>query len=485
LLGPLAKIFGLQGSAAAPAKAFAGIGRDFTNDAAMSMREGIAQAASALQINPVDLATVISYETGGTFNPMQLGPTTQWGQHQGLLQFGQPQAAMYGADFSSMQAAMNSQLGADGAIVQYLRDNGVTPGMGLMDIYSTVNAGAPGLYGASDAFNGGAAGSVADKVNFQMEGHLDNAQQLFADFNGDLAGIVDSNQQLAEQFSKSTITTSTLPPPAQAQQVVGAAGGPLPGGNGLQQSFDVLSKQLTQVMQSLVTNMTQTFNQFGTNLANSLNAVVNAIRGMAAQIQAGSPAAFSVINLGSGQGAPTGGGAGGLSGLFGMLGGLRFADGGQIPIHVSNGETYLDRETTESMLPLLEAMNANRNGKIIGKGTGRSDSLTMLADRGGFVLNAKASRDFAPIINSILRDEPLPAFADGGYIGSNRLQATDAYVGSSGVMQSTSRDYSGSRPVVINATYHINGGDSDAFRKSATQHARDLQRLMSSAGRNS
>lgn len=136
---------------------------------------GIREAAEELGIDPVDLATVISYETGGTFNPTISGPTTKWGTHKGLIQFGEPQAQEYGVDWSD---PYGSQLGRDGAIVKYLRQNGVTPGMKLLDIYSTINAGAPGLYDRSDTAAGGAPGTVRDKVNTQMEGHYKKALAL-------------------------------------------------------------------------------------------------------------------------------------------------------------------------------------------------------------------------------------------------------------------------------------------------------------------
>ena len=40
------------------------------------VREGIIQTAQALGVDPVDVATAISYETGGTFNPTIPGPVT-------------------------------------------------------------------------------------------------------------------------------------------------------------------------------------------------------------------------------------------------------------------------------------------------------------------------------------------------------------------------------------------------------------------------
>jgi hypothetical protein len=142
------------------------------------IKDGIVQTASALGISPVDLATTISYETGGTFDPTKAGPTTKWGQHRGLIQFGEPQAKQHGVDWSNPVA---SQLGANGAVASYLKTAGVQPGMGLLDIYSAINAGAPGLYNRSDAAAGGAPGTVRDKVEQQMAGHRAKAQRLFAD----------------------------------------------------------------------------------------------------------------------------------------------------------------------------------------------------------------------------------------------------------------------------------------------------------------
>jgi hypothetical protein len=143
--------------------------------------QALIETAEFLQIDPVDLLTVISYETAGTLDPMMRGPTTQWGQHRGLIQFGEPQARQYGVDFSSPQAALASQLGRNGAIVRYLLGNGFEPGMGILDLYSTINAGAPGLYHRSDAGNGGAPGTVLDKVNDQMGGHRERALRMLQD----------------------------------------------------------------------------------------------------------------------------------------------------------------------------------------------------------------------------------------------------------------------------------------------------------------
>lgn len=142
----------------------------------MDIREGIRQSAEALGIDPVVLATAISYETAGTFDPTKRGPTTQWGQHRGLIQFGEPQAKQHGVDWNNPVA---SQLGPDGAVVSYLRSTGVKPGMGLLDVYSAINAGGVGLYDRTDENNGGAPGTVREKVENQMSGHIANAERLF------------------------------------------------------------------------------------------------------------------------------------------------------------------------------------------------------------------------------------------------------------------------------------------------------------------
>ncbi|MGY2052422.1 hypothetical protein [Methylobacterium sp. JK268] len=140
------------------------------------LRSALVTAAGQLGVSPLDLGTVVSYETGGTFDPWQRGPTTKWGTHRGLIQFGEPQAQKYGA-FEGQSAA--DQL--TGPVVSYLRDAGVQPGMGLLDLYSAVNAGRVGRYDASDAAAGGAPGTVRDKVEMQMDGHRAKAAAILGD----------------------------------------------------------------------------------------------------------------------------------------------------------------------------------------------------------------------------------------------------------------------------------------------------------------
>ncbi len=99
-------------------------------------------AAARLGVSPQELATVIAYETRGTFSPHIRGGTGQ--QYIGLIQFGPHEQSQYGA---TQHQTFAEQVPA---IERYLTGRGFRPGMGLRDLYSTVNAGSPGHYHSSD-----------------------------------------------------------------------------------------------------------------------------------------------------------------------------------------------------------------------------------------------------------------------------------------------------------------------------------------------
>lgn len=162
------------------------------------IRAGILSTAQALGIDPLDLATAISYETAGTFDPTKAGPTTKWGTHRGLIQFGEPQAQQYGVNWED---PIGSQLGPDGAVAKYLRDTGVQPGMGLLDIYSAINAGGVGRYNASDTAAGGAPGTVRDKVEKQMADHRRKAAALLG---GEIDPVVTASAPAASAPTAAT-----------------------------------------------------------------------------------------------------------------------------------------------------------------------------------------------------------------------------------------------------------------------------------------
>lgn len=160
------------------------------------LASAIKATATKYGLNPVDLATVISYETGGTFDPWKAGPTTQWGQHRGLIQWGEPQRKQYGIT-QGMPVA--DQLDAVG---RYLVDRGVKPGDGILPIYAAINAGDATKVNATDENNGGAPGTVTDKVNNQMAGHRAKAKALLGGKGAEdaLVGAIpfDHRQQMYE-----------------------------------------------------------------------------------------------------------------------------------------------------------------------------------------------------------------------------------------------------------------------------------------------
>lgn len=181
----------------------------------MALADGIIATANALGMDPVDLATIISFETGGTFDPMQAGPTTKWGQHRGLIQFGEPQAQQFGVDWND---PVGTQLGPEGAIARYFQANGWQPGMSGLDAYSIVNAGAPGRYSASDTAAGGTQGSVRDKWERQMGDHRAKAETM-------LAGLMAPQPAPATPVPPSALAESFVAGTPRAQTAAAPAGG--------------------------------------------------------------------------------------------------------------------------------------------------------------------------------------------------------------------------------------------------------------------
>jgi hypothetical protein len=140
---------------------------------AFDLRQGIIETANAIGMTPEDLATIIHYESG--FNPDVWGGAG--GKHYGAIQFGPAERAKYGV----VVGDPSSQFGANGAIARYFKDRGYRPGMSFADAYSTVNAGSPGRYNASDAGSGGQPGNVMDKVQNQMADDRAKAQAFLGE----------------------------------------------------------------------------------------------------------------------------------------------------------------------------------------------------------------------------------------------------------------------------------------------------------------
>jgi hypothetical protein len=109
------------------------------------------QKAQAAGYNADDLLKVMQYESSGD--------ASRWGgkggQYFGLIQFGPNERAQFGVDTKNP-----SEQNQIDATFKYLSARGYKPGMPLIDLYSTVNAGSPGHYNASDG-NGTVASHVA------------------------------------------------------------------------------------------------------------------------------------------------------------------------------------------------------------------------------------------------------------------------------------------------------------------------------------
>jgi len=163
------------------------------------------ELAEQMGLSAKDLLTVMSYETGGTFDPWKAGPTTQWGQHRGLIQWGEPQAAKYGV---SADSSIEEQIRAVG---KYLEDAGVKAGDGLLQIYAAINAGDASKIHATDEHNGGAPGDVSDKVYNQMSAHQARAEGLLAAYGGiaeETRKRVSEEERIADEQKKQREATA-------------------------------------------------------------------------------------------------------------------------------------------------------------------------------------------------------------------------------------------------------------------------------------
>jgi hypothetical protein len=124
---------------------------------ANSRGNAIAQAAKILGINPLDLATIIEFESDGI--PNRRGGAG--GNYQGLIQFGPAERKKYGYN-----PGMSFEDQVLGPVVRYFKDRfkGVgmsTQGATLEDLYTTVLAGNPKANrGARDAFGTSARSGV-------------------------------------------------------------------------------------------------------------------------------------------------------------------------------------------------------------------------------------------------------------------------------------------------------------------------------------
>jgi hypothetical protein len=185
-----------------------------------ALADAIKAEAAELGTDPTDLATIMSYETGGTFNVWQKGPTTKWGRHIGLIQMGEPQRKKYGYYQGMPEAEAVKSVG------RYFRDNGFKPGMGLLDMYSIVNAGAPGRYNAVDGKT-----TVRQKVE-SMGPHRRKAAAFLGDGSSpDTVAMAQAQPMGDSQVESRELGSMSLTDIDEAQQTYDPRNNPMAGGN--------------------------------------------------------------------------------------------------------------------------------------------------------------------------------------------------------------------------------------------------------------
>lgn len=68
-------------------------------------------------------------------------------------------------------------------------------------------------------------------------------------------------------------------------------------------------------------------------------------------------------------------------------------------------------------IPAARPLTAAGGGKVVGPGTGRSDSIPARLSNGEFVVNARAARQHGPLLDAINTGATLRRMADGGMVG--------------------------------------------------------------------
>ena len=135
-------------------------------------RQAIFDAAKNLGLDPYQFGGFLSLESGANMDPNIVGGAG--GRHKGLIQFGQSEQQKYGIQGPQTRAGQIPK------VLQYFRDRGYKPGMGIERAYATVLGGNPNVsLDAKDSF--GTSVNSASK-RFKPGGDLyANAQRVLGD----------------------------------------------------------------------------------------------------------------------------------------------------------------------------------------------------------------------------------------------------------------------------------------------------------------
>lgn len=154
-----------------------------------SRAKALIKAAQELGVSPLDLATFISFETGGTFSPSKRGGAGN--NYMGLIQFGPDERKAYGA---SPNQSFEEQV--TGPVVRFFKDRFAKVGMStqgadLLTLYRTVLGGNPkASLTAKDSFGTSPLSGVA-----RMGPHRQKALNTF--FGGSMANVGYGASELA------------------------------------------------------------------------------------------------------------------------------------------------------------------------------------------------------------------------------------------------------------------------------------------------
>lgn len=147
--------------------------------------------------DPQNILKIIDYESSGD-------PSKWGGKHKnyfGLIQFGPDERKKYGVDV--VKPSATNQIDAT---FRFLNDRGYKPNMGLLDLYSTINAGSPGHYKASDG-NGTVLSHVAKMQGMSLpQGTPTDA----ASGQNSIASLIDAQTNKEEKDTKSTNYSDVL-----------------------------------------------------------------------------------------------------------------------------------------------------------------------------------------------------------------------------------------------------------------------------------
>jgi hypothetical protein len=132
----------------------------------MSDADYLVSAAAKAGIDPLQLATIMQYESG--LNPTRWGG--KGGNYFGLIQFGPEERKKFGVEPTNTN--FNTQTDA---AIKFLQSRGFRPGMSWEDMYSTVLAGRPGLLNRADQ-----NGTVSQHVASMQNGAMKEAQKFLS-----------------------------------------------------------------------------------------------------------------------------------------------------------------------------------------------------------------------------------------------------------------------------------------------------------------